>query len=380
LTLSPKRIASYTWHGLLVIIAFGVMVKAFELPRAGGLLAGIVLGAVPLGFALFGRTAFADRWTRWSTKVLLVPVLASVLWVVKDSFDLFFAEDGGPEERTPIATHLALLAVGSMLLLDSHFGSRVKSAADAPPDVYQSLQRTFGMPAVGLSFFAAIVAFGGYVLVLSALYPRDIPWVTMLCEKTLDREYIPPLTIVLAFWAIILLFGKLLTLRRGSQALREIQQNDQLEPQSGVGVLVGLLQSAEPKDAAPLDAAWQISSDSYLVVRYVTWAVPILGFIGTVYGIAEAVQNVRLTMGGPSSGELSENLADAIAPLGVAFDTTLVSLTLSIIIGLMLALVQRLETSLLSRIELLAKPLRLPRAANRAATPLSESSTDAYGI
>jgi chemotaxis protein MotA len=57
------------------------------------------------------------------------------------------------------------------------------------------------------------------------------------------------------------------------------------------------------------------------LVRYLTWGIPSLGFIGTVLGISQA-----LTIA--SSG----NMEEITAVLGVAFDTTLVSLVLSIII------------------------------------------------
>ena len=55
---------------------------------------------------------------------------------------------------------------------------------------------------------------------------------------------------------------------------------------------------------------------------------------------------------GETSSELTEQLAEAISPLGVAFDTTLVALSLSVVLGLLSALVQRTEGTLLSSIDL----------------------------
>ena len=56
-------------------------------------------------------------------------------------------------------------------------------------------------------------------------------------------------------------------------------------------------------------------------IRYLTWVIPSIGFIGTVLGISQALQIAN-------SGEM-----DAItATLGVAFDTTLIALILSIIV------------------------------------------------
>ncbi|MBL6988253.1 MAG: MotA/TolQ/ExbB proton channel family protein [Bacteriovoracaceae bacterium] len=56
-------------------------------------------------------------------------------------------------------------------------------------------------------------------------------------------------------------------------------------------------------------------------IRYLTWAIPSIGFIGTVLGISQALQVAN-------SGDMNK----ITATLGVAFDTTLVALCLSIIV------------------------------------------------
>jgi len=63
------------------------------------------------------------------------------------------------------------------------------------------------------------------------------------------------------------------------------------------------------------------SESSQSNIRYLTWVIPSIGFIGTVLGISQALMIAN-------SGDM--NLITAT--LGVAFDTTLVSLILSIII------------------------------------------------
>lgn len=70
---------------------------------------------------------------------------------------------------------------------------------------------------------------------------------------------------------------------------------------------------------------------SMLYLHTAMWAIPVLGFLGTVWGIAEAVSNLIPLMEGLSAANLGgSQLADALAGLGVAFDTTLVALTLSL--------------------------------------------------
>jgi chemotaxis protein MotA len=56
-------------------------------------------------------------------------------------------------------------------------------------------------------------------------------------------------------------------------------------------------------------------------IRYLTWVIPSVGFIGTVIGISQALQIAN-------SGDMEK----ITATLGVAFDTTLISLVLSVIV------------------------------------------------
>lgn len=57
------------------------------------------------------------------------------------------------------------------------------------------------------------------------------------------------------------------------------------------------------------------------VIRYLTWVIPSVGFVGTVIGISQALVIAN-------SGDMNA----ITATLGVAFDTTLVALVLSIVI------------------------------------------------
>ena len=50
---------------------------------------------------------------------------------------------------------------------------------------------------------------------------------------------------------------------------------------------------------------------SYALVRTVTWAVPILGFLGTVIGITMAIANI-------SPSELQSSLTDVISGLSIS--------------------------------------------------------------
>jgi biopolymer transport protein ExbB/TolQ len=86
----------------------------------------------------------------------------------------------------------------------------------------------------------------------------------------------------------------------------------------------------------------QIES-SYNILRYIAWAIPSVGFLGTVSGIGEALGNANLAM---------ENLDFVVSPLRVAFDTTLIALVESIILMFLIYNMQHKEEDLLNSIDL----------------------------
>lgn len=81
----------------------------------------------------------------------------------------------------------------------------------------------------------------------------------------------------------------------------------------------------------------------YFLPRYFIWAIPTLGFVGTIVGIG----NAMIATGGVSSQDKFEQAlarSAVTAEIGVAFDTTLVALLLSIIATLAIYMVERAES------------------------------------
>lgn len=72
----------------------------------------------------------------------------------------------------------------------------------------------------------------------------------------------------------------------------------------------------------------------YVMLRYIAWAIPTFGFIGTVIGISYTLAKVN-----PATPDL-EAMTKSLA---VAFNTTLIALLFSAILMLLLHLVQQLE-------------------------------------
>ncbi len=86
---------------------------------------------------------------------------------------------------------------------------------------------------------------------------------------------------------------------------------------------------------------------SFALIRVIIWAIPILGFLGTVIGITLAIANL-------SPEALENSLPDVTAGLAVAFDTTALALGLSIVLMFTQFLTDRIEGALLARVDQLA--------------------------
>jgi len=91
-----------------------------------------------------------------------------------------------------------------------------------------------------------------------------------------------------------------------------------------------------------LNAQLEIQSSKidtyYNMIRYITWLIPTMGFIGTVIGIATA-----LAYAGEVNGQGDQFVAELTARLAVAFDTTFVALVMSAILVFIMHLTQGRE-------------------------------------
>ena len=74
------------------------------------------------------------------------------------------------------------------------------------------------------------------------------------------------------------------------------------------------------------------------MIRYLIWAIPSIGFIGTVRGIGQALSQADQALAGDIAG-MTESL-------GIAFNSTLVALLISVALMFMLHQLQRLQDNL----------------------------------
>ncbi len=86
------------------------------------------------------------------------------------------------------------------------------------------------------------------------------------------------------------------------------------------------------------------AAQSYGFIKIIIWAIPILGFLGTVIGITIAIANLN-------PHELEQSLPDVTHGLGVAFDTTALALGLSMVLMFIQFAVDKYEGQLLSSVD-----------------------------
>ncbi|HZV04336.1 MAG TPA: MotA/TolQ/ExbB proton channel family protein [Gemmataceae bacterium] len=95
---------------------------------------------------------------------------------------------------------------------------------------------------------------------------------------------------------------------------------------------------------ALLDSDVVLMEGSYALTRFITWAIPILGFLGTVLGITDAIA-------GATPEVLEKNLSQVTDGLSYAFDATALALSLTMITMFCSFLVERREQSILEAVD-----------------------------
>ena len=201
-----------------------------------------------------------------------------------------------------------------------------------------------------------------YILVI---IPSYFDAKILLLDKILFRGPIPYITVGLFIWVIlnVLLLAKQMILQRKldgqiktiltDESEQKMAQVEGINEQSILrarlhdikqAAKIEPLQSSEYTQLVEQQSAIEREkvSVSVLYLHTAMWAIPVLGFLGTVWGIAEAVANLIPLLKGLSASELGgSQLAESLAGLGVAFDTTLVALSLSIPAMALISLIEK---------------------------------------
>jgi biopolymer transport protein ExbB/TolQ len=198
----------------------------------------------------------------------------------------------------------------------------------------------------------------------AAMIKKDPNYVSSRSIYIIIKDYEQEICFMLALWAAAIMGYKGATLRRGRDLLgrdllrlpegmkilpedsrdyaRQVEAlpdnlRSELMPRA---LLSGLHRFGSTRNIQDVSSAvhdvCQLEYDrldsELSMVRYVAWAIPAIGFIGTVRGIGEALQQAHKAVEGDVSG--------VVAGLGIAFNSTLVALALSIVIMFMLHQIQ----------------------------------------
>jgi len=128
-------------------------------------------------------------------------------------------------------------------------------------------------------------------------------------------------------------------LSRQIQALPPYQRNALL-PKALLAALHRFSTTRNIQDAAAATHAYCAAEaerlDSELsMIRYIAWAIPSVGFIGTVRGIGQAL--------GYAHKAIEGDIFDVTRSLGVAFNSTLIALLISIVLMFLLHQLQSLQ-------------------------------------
>jgi len=91
-----------------------------------------------------------------------------------------------------------------------------------------------------------------------------------------------------------------------------------------------------------------VVDSSYTLVRGLIWAIPVLGFIGTVQGLSQALGSFWGVVSHSNEvGEMRSALQGVTSGLATAFETTLVGLVAALAIHLVMILIKRREEQFL---------------------------------
>jgi hypothetical protein len=113
--------------------------------------------------------------------------------------------------------------------------------------------------------------------------------------------------------------------------------------------------------------------NSYTLIKVFLWAIPILGFIGTVIGLSQAIGSMDLASG---TDALMSSIGKVTGGLGTAFDTTLLGLVLAMILNFPMNALLKSEDDNLNAIDAYCNEVLLPRLNDGAADDVTKMMGD----
>ena len=329
-----KQHAFNVAFAVLCAIAGASVAHLVATPLWLGAVAGIGVGLLPVGLPRVVGRLTARRCAELASFAFLVVI------AVAASAQGMLPALSGASVRLESSLPLLLIAPA---LYGTYMALNRPSSGASGDTVTDRLAAALSGPPLILTLALAVVVATCAVLLIRYTGLNHPPW-QGLAAKFVDRGIIPPITLVLFFWGLLLLANKTWVLWLERRSLRTDGY--------GASALMAAHAQANAHGEGDVDdffaVVWKKSADFYTVPRYINWAIPILGFIGTVLGISLAADGIQNIIGSRSGlADLSTELGQAIAPLGIAFDTTLIALSLSVSLMLLQTALQRWEDDIL---------------------------------
>lgn len=107
--------------------------------------------------------------------------------------------------------------------------------------------------------------------------------------------------------------------------------------------ITGSIQNASEAITPALESMAIKNEAELSVIKYVTWAVPSIGFLGTVRGIGQAMSQAESAVAG--------NIGPMTSSLGVSFNSTFVALMISVVLMMLVSYLQRTNDDQLVKVQ-----------------------------
>lgn len=298
-------------------------------------------------------------------------------------------ENVGKKVRCPYCHHTMLVKKPETPIIDTSVdvsgGSSASSSTSKPTSGSRNGKKSASSgwadgTEVSLSKSGMIAAIASIVFIVLMFPFRSY----YLGELFLDRGWVPFALVFLMSWSATILILKYFKLAKQKDSMlfdtlptdisEEISEktvpkfiehvkNLPVDPRESFlinRVLRGLEHFRVLKSSAEVSSRLQSQSEidatavdsSYTILKVFIWAIPILGFIGTVIGISAAVGGFS---GGMDAAEdisaLKDSLGSVTGGLSTAFDTTLVALVMSMLVMFPSSSMQKSEEDLLNWVD-----------------------------
>ncbi|MCB1230184.1 MAG: MotA/TolQ/ExbB proton channel family protein [Verrucomicrobiae bacterium] len=239
-----------------------------------------------------------------------------------------------------------------------------------------------GLLGLGLTFFWYLIMF---------MLPKPNPEEGLNVGSYLralftERAWPQYVTTLLTFWCLGILIFKMVNLRKQRRAMLIEALPEDIDSEINAGNLIEFHQHVlnfpkplrntyiinrirkaleffyirqnNPEVAQMISSQSEVDANkvagSYALVKVFLWAIPIMGFIGTVLGIGNAIGgfgDVLKVGDGGDMGQIVGALTPVLGSMGVAFDTTLLALVFSILLSFPASGLQNSEDDLVTNVD-----------------------------